>query len=77
MTNKTENRGGKREGAGRKRVSLPRRLNDTALVKLQALVEDGNVEAIRVVLADKYPALRNSEELPPELLAILKGGSIK
>lgn len=73
MTIEKSGRGGKRAGAGRKRVSLPKYLSDTALIKLQSLVEDGDTNAIRLVLADKYPALRNSEALPPELLAILKG----
>ena len=73
MTTEKQGRGGKREGAGRKRVSLPRHLSDKALIKLQSLVEAGDIESIRLVLADKYPALRNSNQLPPEILAILKG----
>lgn len=51
-------RGGARPGAGRKRVALPLKLRTLALDKLTALVEQGDVGAVKMVIDRHWPQLR-------------------
>lgn len=51
--------GGARPGAGRKRSPLPKKLTDSALVQLAALVDSGDVAAVRMVIDRSFPALKS------------------
>lgn len=52
-------RGGARPGAGRKRSPLPKKLTDSALVKLGELLEAGDVAAVKMVIDRSFPALKS------------------
>ncbi|EBD6766780.1 hypothetical protein M7793_22270 [Enterobacter hormaechei subsp. hoffmannii] len=51
--------GGARAGAGRKRSPLPKQLTDNALKRLSELVEEGDVQAVRMVIDRSFPALKS------------------
>lgn len=51
--------GGARPGAGRKRTPLPKKLTDSALLRLGELLDAGDVQAVKMVIDRSFPALKS------------------
>lgn len=50
--------GGARPGAGRKRKPLPSKLVDDAIELVEKLIEDGDKDAVKLVLDRAYPVMK-------------------
>lgn len=70
--------GGARPGAGRKRKPLPTKLVDSAIGLVEKLIEEGDKDAIKLVLDRAYPAMKTikqSEVVPRRDTALLLSDS--